>query len=149
MKRPVTDSSKFSLPGVLAVKRVNGVPTVFPADTGEVVPEENLLKVSEFALPGSPSGCSALAQRYSEIWAAPRLAFTAWGEDQEAPQVIMSACLPCRLSLKASFLACHPVVLMKQIGTYVDHRHLCTCDWFQGLEQQPFELPHALLAGRV
>jgi nicotinamide phosphoribosyltransferase len=31
--------------GVLAVKRVAGVPTVFPADTGEVAPEENLLRV--------------------------------------------------------------------------------------------------------
>lgn len=31
--------------GVLAVKRVNGVPIVFPADSGEVAPEENLLQV--------------------------------------------------------------------------------------------------------
>lgn len=45
MKQPLTDTSKFSLPGVLAVKRVNGVPTVFPADSGEVSAEDNLLKV--------------------------------------------------------------------------------------------------------
>lgn len=31
--------------GVLAVKRVGGVPTVFPADGGEVAPEEDLLQV--------------------------------------------------------------------------------------------------------
>ncbi|KAF5831925.1 nicotinate phosphoribosyltransferase family-domain-containing protein [Dunaliella salina] len=45
MKQPLTDPSKYSLPGVLAVKRVNGVPTVFPADSGEVSAEDNLLKV--------------------------------------------------------------------------------------------------------
>ncbi|KXZ56944.1 hypothetical protein GPECTOR_1g851 [Gonium pectorale] len=45
MKQPQTDTGKFSLPGVLAVKRVNGVPTVFPADSGEVGPGENLLRV--------------------------------------------------------------------------------------------------------
>lgn len=44
MKQPQTDTGKFSLPGVLAVKRVNGVPTVFPADSGEVAPHENLLR---------------------------------------------------------------------------------------------------------
>ena len=32
-----------SLPGVLAVKRVDGVPTAFPSS--EVIPEDNLLKV--------------------------------------------------------------------------------------------------------
>jgi hypothetical protein len=31
--------------GVLAVKRVGGVPTVFPADSGEVAPEEDMLQV--------------------------------------------------------------------------------------------------------
>ncbi|PSC68478.1 nicotinate phosphoribosyltransferase [Micractinium conductrix] len=43
MKAPKTGPEKGSLPGVLAVKRVNGVPTVFPAD--EVAPEEDLLQV--------------------------------------------------------------------------------------------------------
>ncbi len=33
-----------SLPGVMAVKRVHGVPTVFPAESGDVAPEENLLQ---------------------------------------------------------------------------------------------------------
>ena len=50
MKQPQTDTGKFSLPGVLAVKRVNGVPTVFPKDSGEVKPEENLLRVGGMAL---------------------------------------------------------------------------------------------------
>ncbi|KAJ9525932.1 hypothetical protein QJQ45_009410 [Haematococcus lacustris] len=45
MKQPQTDVGKFSLPGVLAVKRVQGVPTIFPADSGEVQPEEDLLQV--------------------------------------------------------------------------------------------------------
>ena len=44
MKHPKTDAAKFSLPGVLAVKRVGGVPTAFPADSGEVAPEEDLLQ---------------------------------------------------------------------------------------------------------
>jgi hypothetical protein len=30
---------------VLAVKRVGGVPTAFPADSGEVAPEEDMLEV--------------------------------------------------------------------------------------------------------
>jgi nicotinamide phosphoribosyltransferase len=45
MKRPRTDPSKASFPGRLAVKRVDGVPTVFPADGGEVAPEEDMLRV--------------------------------------------------------------------------------------------------------
>ncbi|GMH45188.1 hypothetical protein BSKO_13145 [Bryopsis sp. KO-2023] len=45
MKTPKGASSKTSLPGVLAVKRVDGVPTVFPAEDGWVNPEENMLKV--------------------------------------------------------------------------------------------------------
>ncbi|GLC38639.1 hypothetical protein PLESTB_000455100 [Pleodorina starrii] len=45
MKQPQTDTGKFSLPGVLAVKRVGGVPTVFPADSGEVAQHENLLRL--------------------------------------------------------------------------------------------------------
>ena len=43
MKKPQTDPEKISLPGILAVKLVDGVPTVFPAEL--VKPEENLLKV--------------------------------------------------------------------------------------------------------
>ena len=44
MKQPQTDTGKFSLPGMLAVKRVDGVPTIFPKDSGEVKPGENMLK---------------------------------------------------------------------------------------------------------
>lgn len=43
MKQPKTDPSKYSLPGLLAVRRVDGVPIVFPQE--EVKPEDNLLKV--------------------------------------------------------------------------------------------------------
>jgi nicotinamide phosphoribosyltransferase len=43
MKAPVGDALKGSLPGLLAVKRVAGVPTAFPA--ADVAPEDNLLKV--------------------------------------------------------------------------------------------------------
>eukprot|EP00727_Mastigamoeba_balamuthi_P005199 m51a1_g14678 putative nicotinate phosphoribosyltransferase (461) ;mRNA; r:66192-68254 len=43
MKLPQADINKASLPGVLAVKRVNGVPTVFPKE--EVDPQDNLLQV--------------------------------------------------------------------------------------------------------
>ena len=43
IKAPRGDHTKDSLPGILAVKRVDGVPTAFPAD--EVAPEENLFRV--------------------------------------------------------------------------------------------------------
>jgi hypothetical protein len=39
------DGSWRGLAGVLTVKRVRGVPTVFPAEDGHVRPEENLLQV--------------------------------------------------------------------------------------------------------
>ena len=45
MKLPKSDLSKYSLPGAMAVKRVDGVPTAFPADAGHVAPEDNMLKV--------------------------------------------------------------------------------------------------------
>ncbi|KAG1671884.1 hypothetical protein FOA52_003451 [Chlamydomonas sp. UWO 241] len=48
MKQPQTDTGKFSLPGMVAVKRVDGVPTAFPkggAGTDEVGPNDNLLRV--------------------------------------------------------------------------------------------------------
>eukprot|EP00891_Asterochloris_glomerata_P006642 jgi/Astpho2/6642/Aster-x1389 len=45
MKLPKSDLSKYSLPGAMAVKRVDGVPTAFPADGGHVAPKENMLKV--------------------------------------------------------------------------------------------------------
>lgn len=45
MKQPATDSGKFSFPGELAVKRVDGVPMVFPKRSGEVSQEDNMFKV--------------------------------------------------------------------------------------------------------
>lgn len=45
MKLPKSDPLKFSLPGVMAVKMVGGVPTAFPAEGGHVKPEENMLHV--------------------------------------------------------------------------------------------------------
>ena len=44
MKNPVA-TGKSSFPGALAVKRVNGVPTTFPADSNLVSEKENLLQV--------------------------------------------------------------------------------------------------------
>ena len=43
MKHPVA-SGKDSFPGVLAVKRVHGIPTVFPHDSGDVSASEDLLQ---------------------------------------------------------------------------------------------------------
>lgn len=40
----------MAVPGVLAVKRVNEVPTVFPADSGEVSPDEDLLQVGNMCM---------------------------------------------------------------------------------------------------
>lgn len=46
MKRPKTDINKVSFPGALYVKRVDGVPTVFPKAHGQEIPaDQNLLKV--------------------------------------------------------------------------------------------------------
>ena len=45
MKLPKSDPLKYSLPGIMAVKSVGGVPTAFPADGGHVTPEENMLQV--------------------------------------------------------------------------------------------------------
>jgi nicotinamide phosphoribosyltransferase len=45
MKKPKTDMNKISFPGALYVKRVNGVPTIFPKAHGATIPaEENLLQ---------------------------------------------------------------------------------------------------------
>ncbi|KAF6252467.1 Quinolinate phosphoribosyl transferase [Scenedesmus sp. NREL 46B-D3] len=80
MKHPLTDMGKISLPGVLAVKRVDGVPTVFPADGGEVAPEEDLLQVvyDKGPLPASQQrfeDFDALRQRAQREWdALPRSA---------------------------------------------------------------------------
>lgn len=46
MKKPLTDVGKFSLPGVIQVKLVDGIPTVFPRGPEEEVdPKDNVLKV--------------------------------------------------------------------------------------------------------
>jgi len=45
MKCPKTDMSKVSLPGILKVKRVHGIPTVFPAKEDEKDPEDLLVVV--------------------------------------------------------------------------------------------------------
>ena len=39
MKMPKTDTGKISLPGILSVKAVDGVPTIFPADEAPEGPE--------------------------------------------------------------------------------------------------------------
>ena len=45
MKAPKSDPSKASLPGILGVKRVDGVPTAFPQDDPEMHHAESLLEV--------------------------------------------------------------------------------------------------------
>merc|ERR1712100_296070 len=45
MKKPKTDSGKTSLPGCLQVKRVNGIPTVFPRDADAPIDSDDLLRV--------------------------------------------------------------------------------------------------------
>ncbi len=42
----LSDGGKSSLPGILEVKRVDGIPTIFPEGKGPE-DEENLLQVSE------------------------------------------------------------------------------------------------------
>lgn len=50
-----------SLPGILAVKRVNGVPTVFPAESGDVSGEENLLRTVYDMRPAQVQLCAMVA----------------------------------------------------------------------------------------
>eukprot|EP00854_Cymbomonas_tetramitiformis_P005473 gene5473-6634_t len=78
MKAPKTDLSKFSLPGILAVKREEGVPMVYctpDAGAGEplVAPEENLLQVvydkRPLAVPPWES-FSEVRSRLANEWAA-------------------------------------------------------------------------------
>ena len=45
MKAPKTDSGKVSLPGALSVRRVGGVPRVFPAGGGGEEGGEEMLRV--------------------------------------------------------------------------------------------------------
>ena len=72
-KMPKTDASKCSLPGVLGVKRVGGVPTVFPAHM--VAAEENLLQVVYDCRPvkvcGHPS--RTMSDTYINVWRRPLL----------------------------------------------------------------------------
>eukprot|EP00201_Polytomella_parva_P021489 CAMPEP_0175040196 /NCGR_PEP_ID=MMETSP0052_2-20121109/1109_1 /TAXON_ID=51329 ORGANISM="Polytomella parva, Strain SAG 63-3" /NCGR_SAMPLE_ID=MMETSP0052_2 /ASSEMBLY_ACC=CAM_ASM_000194 /LENGTH=347 /DNA_ID=CAMNT_0016302341 /DNA_START=778 /DNA_END=1821 /DNA_ORIENTATION=+ len=70
MKQPVTDEGKFSLPGKLAVKYVNGIPTVFPQDSGEVAPEENLFKVvyDKRPVPGVFDSFEVIRERVAYQW---------------------------------------------------------------------------------
>jgi len=44
MKKPKSDASKISLPGILKVKRINGIPTIFPSFEDEKDPE-NILQL--------------------------------------------------------------------------------------------------------
>jgi len=45
MKKPLTEAGKISFPGILKVKRVNGIPTIFPAKSSDPIDPENLMKV--------------------------------------------------------------------------------------------------------
>jgi len=72
MKRPTTDSGKTSLPGVLEVKRVGGVPTVFPEGAGPAG-EEDLLRTvyDKGPVPGAWEGTfDALRDKVQREWEA-------------------------------------------------------------------------------
>lgn len=70
MKAPLTDPEKYSLPGLLAVKRVDGIPTVFPK--AEVRNEDNLLRVvyDHGPVDGVWDDFSTLKSRVQEEWHA-------------------------------------------------------------------------------
>lgn len=78
MKAPKTDNTKFSLPGILQVKKENGVPTVYSIpDNAQGTPlvkkEENMLKVVYDMRPLSPSpwdDFTKVRERAEEQWAA-------------------------------------------------------------------------------
>jgi nicotinamide phosphoribosyltransferase len=71
MKKPKSDMEKVSFPGILAVKRVNGVPTIFPSS--EVKPEENLFRVVYDKRPVAnafPEDFQTLRERVNTEWKA-------------------------------------------------------------------------------
>lgn len=71
MKKPKSDMDKVSFPGVLAVKRVGGVPTIFPAS--QVKPDENLLRVVYDKRPvphAFPEDFDTLRKRVHAEWKA-------------------------------------------------------------------------------
>ncbi|KAK3276004.1 hypothetical protein CYMTET_15896, partial [Cymbomonas tetramitiformis] len=78
MKAPKTDTGKFSLPGILAVKREAGVPTVYcTPDAGNgkppVAPEDNLLQIvyDNGPLAASPwESFTEVRSRLASEWAA-------------------------------------------------------------------------------
>jgi nicotinic acid phosphoribosyltransferase len=52
MKKPKADLTKVSLPGILQVRKVNGIPTIFPREENDIVDSsQNLLKVNNLVLP--------------------------------------------------------------------------------------------------
>ena len=72
MKAPKTDTGKFSLPGILSVHRVSGVPTVFPAGQGPAGAEDLLQVVYD---KGPVAGMewddfSAVRDRVNAEWGA-------------------------------------------------------------------------------
>ncbi|CAL8467658.1 g7196 [Coccomyxa elongata] len=72
MKNPVSDAAKISFPGALAVKRVHGIPTVFPAEGGHVSPEENMLRVvyDHGPVQNDWKSFAKLRQQVAEEWTA-------------------------------------------------------------------------------
>jgi len=74
MKRPTTDSGKISLPGKLQVRRLHGVPTVFPADLpeqelpGDASQEPDLLQVVYDCGPLPPTApCSLTTDTFDQL----------------------------------------------------------------------------------
>ncbi|KAL4856811.1 Nicotinamide phosphoribosyltransferase [Chlorella vulgaris] len=96
IKAPKSGPEKSSLPGMLAVKRVDGVPTAFPADL--VAPEEDLLQTvyDMRPLPLQWETFDELRQRVEREWAA--LPPTA--DVLSAPLRAKRAAVAARLGLK-------------------------------------------------
>jgi len=71
MKKPKTDGGKKSLPGVLSVRRVNGLPTIFPRDIDEKDDPDNLLRVvyDSRPIPGAFDDFNTVRERVQREWA--------------------------------------------------------------------------------
>jgi nicotinamide phosphoribosyltransferase len=72
MKKPKTDGGKKSLPGVLSVRRVDGLPTVFPRELEEKDDPDNLLRVvyDSRPVPGAFDDFITLRERVGREWVA-------------------------------------------------------------------------------
>lgn len=98
MKFPVNDTSKTSLPGEVAVKLVDGIPTVFPASS--VDPHDNLLHVvyDRKPIPHDWPDFDSIRQRISAEWdSMPRVAHCVSPEMEDKKKTVRASLIASQM----------------------------------------------------